>query len=100
MKLTLDQFRATIASPAAPDGLSPALTALRHDARGDWDAAHRVAQDDESPQGAWVHAYLHRKEGDAANAAYWYRHARQPVADGPLEREWAAIVETLLRETV
>ena len=50
------------------------------------------------PAGAWVHAYLHRKEGDLANADYWYRRAGQPACDGPLDDEWAAIVETLLEK--
>jgi hypothetical protein len=94
--VTLAEFKATLSAPAPPSGLSPALAALWHDARGDWDAAHGVAQAIESPDGAWIHAYLHRKEGDAANAAYWYRRAGQPVASGTLEAEWAAIAAALL----
>ena len=57
--------------------LSPLLLALWHDAKGDWDGAHRVAQDVDGENAAWVHAYLHRKEGDASNADYWYRRARR-----------------------
>ena len=56
------------------------VRALWHDATGDWDGAHRVAQDVETPEGAWVHAYLHRKEGDIGNAGYWYRRAGKPAA--------------------
>lgn len=93
--MTLDQFRQTLTKPTPP-GVRPALVALWHDGRGDWDAAHRVAQDIEETEGAWVHAYLHRKEGDAGNAAYWYRRAGRPVADGPLEAEWEAIARALL----
>jgi hypothetical protein len=73
------------------------LVALWHDARGDWDAAHTVAQDVPDPDGAWVHAYLHRKEGDLGNAAYWYRRAGKPAATGSLEEEWRQIVGAFLR---
>jgi hypothetical protein len=72
------------------------LEALWHDARGDWDAAHTVAQEIESPDGAWIHAYLHRKEGDAGNAAYWYKRAGKPVASTSLDAEWTAIATALL----
>ena len=66
------------------------------DAKGNWDDAHRVAQEIESTDGAWIHAYLHRKEGDASNAAYWYHRAGKPVAHGPLDEEWEEIVSSLL----
>jgi hypothetical protein len=94
--MTFDEFKAALSGATPPGGLSPALVALWHDAKGDWDAAHRVAQDVDDERGAWVHAYLHRKEGDASNAAYWYRRAGQPVARATLEEEWEAIVTTLL----
>src|SRR5262245_29092997 len=97
--MTLDEFRSTLTAAAPPD-LSPALVALWHDARGDWDAAHRVAQDIDTPTGAWIHAYLHRKEGDLGNAAYWYRRASQPLASGALDAEWNAIAAALLRSPV
>ena len=67
--MTLDEFRATL-TDAAPPPVAPALVALWQDAKGQWDAAHTIAQDVEDPVGAWVHAYLHRKEGDQSNAAY------------------------------
>lgn len=94
--MTLTDFKATLAAPTPPAGLSAVLTALWHDARGDWDAAHRVAQDIDGADGAWIHAYLHRKEGDEANAGYWYRRAGQPVASGSLDAEWDSIATTLL----
>jgi hypothetical protein len=94
--LTLDSFKAAIAAAEPPENISPALRALWHDARGEWDAAHSVAQAIEDETGAWVHAYLHRKEGDAANAAYWYRRARKPVATDALAIEWERIASTLL----
>ena len=78
------------------DSFCGALLALWLDGRGEWDEAHEVAQEEDSPDGAWVHAYLHRREGDAANAAYWYRRARRPVASGGAAEEWEAIVAELL----
>jgi hypothetical protein len=93
--MTLDEFRATLAKAAPPDAV-PALRALWHDARDEWERAHEVAQDIDEPAGAWVHAYLHRKEGDLANAAYWYQRARQPVAADSLDAEWRRIVTALL----
>ena len=79
-----------------PAGLSPPLRALRHLARGEWDAAHACAQSDPGRDGAWVHAHLHRVEGDPANAGYWYRRAERPVAGSPLDDEWEEIASALL----
>jgi hypothetical protein len=94
--MTLDDFKSTVSAAVPPENISPALRALWHDARGDWESAHGVAQAVEDESGAWVHAYLHRKEGDADNAAYWYRRARQPVATDALTVEWERIVSALL----
>lgn len=95
--MTLSQFKATLDSATPPAAVGPALTALWHDGRGDWDTAHRVAQEEDTAEGAWIHAYLHRKEGDASNAAHWYRRAGQPVAAGPFDAEWDAIAAALLQ---
>lgn len=94
--MTLDEFRATLAQPDAPRELGPALHALWEDAHGNWDAAHAIAQDIADKTGSWVHAYLHRKEGDHGNAGYWYRRAGQPVAHDGLDAEWARIVSEVL----
>ena len=96
MAMTLASFSESLKAAGPPEGLPPALVALWHDGRGDWATAHQVAQEIEGRDGAWVHAYLHRKEGDAGNAAYWYRRARRPAATGALDAEWRAIVEGLL----
>jgi hypothetical protein len=96
--MNLAAFRQSLAALAPPAGLSPALEALWRDARGDFDRAHDLAQSDEGGAGDWVHAYLHRKEGDSGNAAYWYRRARKPVFSGTLEAEWEAIARALLGE--
>lgn len=94
--MTLDDFRATLARTAPPDGCPRTLVALWHDARGDWEAAHRVAQDIDDEDGAWVHAYLHRKEGDSGNARHWYRRACRNFPDDSLVEEWDRIVKALL----
>ena len=94
--MTYEAFAASLGEPGAPPAVPATLVALWHDARGDWDEAHRVAQDVDDPSGAWVHAYLHRKEGDLGNASYWYRRAGRPVATGSLDEEWRDIVRELL----
>jgi hypothetical protein len=96
----LDAFRATLTKPAPGLGSSLALQALWWDAKGDWDRAHECAQGDESAEAAWVHAYLHRKEGDAGNAAYWYRRAGQASAPDGFGAEWERIAAALLGGSV
>lgn len=91
-----DEFRQSVSASNPPDGLAPALTGLWWDAKGDWTRAHESAQQDEGPDGSWVHAYLHRKEGDESNAAYWYNRARKPLCRDPLATEWNSIVTALL----
>ena len=97
--MALTEFKTSLTDDAPPPELPPALQALWRDGRGDWDGAHTLAQADEGGAGDWVHAYLHRKEGDEGNAAYWYRRARQPIARQSLETEWAAIASALLAAT-
>jgi hypothetical protein len=92
-------FRASLVdNEEPPSGLGPPLLALWYDAKGNWDKAHEVVQDDESTDSAWVHAYLHRKEGDLGNARYWYRRAGKEASDLPTDREWAAIVSRLVSQ--
>ena len=90
-------FKASIIHNTPPEGIARALQALWHEAKGDWDAAHKLAQAQDDRTGAWVHAYLHRVEGDTANAGYWYRHAGKPDSSAPLNEEWDEIVSALLR---
>ena len=91
--MTLEEFRAA----PNPASFSPALRGLWHDARGDWDGAHRAVQEAPDRDSAWVHAYLHRKEGDEGNARYWYARAGKPAASGTLGDEWNAITNALLQ---
>jgi hypothetical protein len=94
--MKLQQFQGSLQFSDPPADLSPALAGLWWDAKGDWTMAHESAQKDKGPAAAWVHAYLHRKEGDADNAAYWYGRAGKPPAQGSLEAEWKAIASSLL----
>jgi len=94
--MTLDDFRQTLQRDEPPGELSIALTGLWWDGKGDWKQAHESAQQDEGPAGAWVHAYLHRKEGDSSNAAYWYRRAQKPICQSSLKQEWLEIAGSLL----
>lgn len=94
--MDIASFRASLDQAAQPDGLSFALQALWWDAKGEWTKAHEQAQARENAAGNWVHAYLHRKEGDLANAGYWYRRADRPVPKIDLDAEWTAIVATLI----
>jgi hypothetical protein len=96
MTMTIEEFRSTLSESEPPEG-PQLLKALWHDANGDWHRAHEIAQEVEDAAGAWVHAYLHRKEGDLGNAGYWYRRARQPVATDSLGEEWARIATALLQ---
>ena len=94
--MNLAEFQHSQNQTSPPPHLSVALQSLWYDAKGDWNKAHELAQEDGGSSGDWVHAYLHRKEGDASNARYWYVRAGKPVYSGSLEEEWAAITEALL----
>ncbi len=89
-------FKASLTAHGPPRGLSTPLKALWWAARDDWSKAHEIAQTQDNVSCAWVHAYLHRVEGDAANAGYWYRRAGRPAAKGALASEWESIVRALL----
>ena len=95
--MTLDALKASVADDTPPVGIPATVEALWHDARGDWDRAHRIAQEIHDADGSWVHAYLHRKEGDLGNASYWYRRAGRDRPSAPLEEEWGQIAAELLR---
>lgn len=94
--MTPQDFRNSLSQDHPPPQLSLALAGLWWDAKGDWQRAHESAQQDEGPAGSWVHAYLHRKEGDVSNARYWYGRAQKPVPELSLKEEWESIAETLL----
>jgi hypothetical protein len=91
-------FKSSLSSSAPAPDVSPPLASLWWAAKGDWARAHAIVQDETGVDAAWVHAYLHRVEGDLGNAGYWYRRAGQPVATGGFDVEWDRIVVALLRD--
>jgi hypothetical protein len=94
--MTVDDLRRSLADPTPPPGIGHALQALWWDAKGDWEKAHECAQAMDDADGSWVHAYLHRKEGDQSNAGYWYRRAGKPHSGATLDEEWAEIAAALI----
>jgi hypothetical protein len=96
--MRFEEFSAAARSGRELVGLTPILRALWLDGSGDWDGAHQLADDIGGTDGARVHAYLHRKEGDLSNARYWYRQAGRPACDGSLDEEWTALAREFLRD--
>jgi len=94
--MTLEEFTSSLGAPAPPAGLPEHLQALWYAGRHDWDMAHNIAQDIHSETGSWIHAHLHRQEGDESNAAYWYRRAGKPLPRTSITEEWQEIVSALL----
>ncbi|MBP0115634.1 MULTISPECIES: hypothetical protein [Bradyrhizobium] len=96
MVVNVAAFIASLDGAVPAPSLNAPLRGLWWAAKGDWDRAHKIVQDESSREAAWVHAYLHRVEGDLGNAGYWYRQAGQPVAKDSLKAEWERIAATLL----
>jgi hypothetical protein len=94
--MTLAEFKRSLSRSKTPADLAPALAALWWAGKDDWDKAHKIVMDGSGADCAWVHAYLHRVEGDLDNARYWYRQAERPVSSEPLATEWDAIAGALL----
>lgn len=89
-------FSNSLRDEMPPRGIEPPLAALWWAEKGDWDKAHRLVMDGAGAEAAWVHAFLHRTEGDEGNANYWYAKAGRPPARGDLDAEWVAITAALL----
>jgi hypothetical protein len=94
--MDIASFKASVEHDAPPADVGPGLQALWHDAKGNWDTAHALSQKAPDPQGAWVHAYLHRVEGDESNAGHWYSRAGKPHCETELAQEWEEIACALL----
>ena len=94
--MNYEDFKKSLEDKNPPSDLSPLLKALWHDGRGDWHSAHELAQDVHTRDGSWIHAYLHRKEGDLGNASYWYSRAGKSMPTLSLEAEWESISRELL----
>lgn len=97
--ISFEEFLGWKAGGSVPDDIPPLLQALLLDAAGDWDNAHNIAQGDGSPDGSWVHAYLHRVEGDLGNASYWYRSARRNMPEMSVNEEWEYIAMALIEKS-
>jgi hypothetical protein len=94
--MTLTEFKDTLSKANLPSGVATAIAALWWAAKDNWDKAHKLVMDEGGKDCAWVHAYLHRVEGDSENAGYWYGQAGKPAANGLLQAEWNAIATELL----
>src|SRR5688500_13375792 len=97
LPMTLDEFKLSISKSSLPSSLSNVLQAMWYDANGNWDKAHDIAQEIHNKDGAWIHAYLHRKEGDKGNASYWYHQAGQRMPAYSLDQEWEEITTFFLK---
>jgi len=89
-------FANSLTDNQPPAHVSAYLQALWYDGKGDWEQAHNIIQDIEDTKAAWVHAYLHRKEGDNGNARYWYNRAHKSFPAVSLQQEWEDIVKALI----
>ena len=96
--MSIEDFLQSLNENNAPAGLDPILVALWKVGKGDWDSAHSIVQDLPGMDASWIHAYLHRIEGDEFNASYWYRKAGKPVSLDSPDQEWIQIVTTLIEE--
>lgn len=94
--MTAEQFNQSLLLKDPPDDLSVYLKALWFDAKGDWNKSHSIIQDIDDVTASWIHAYLHRKEGDTGNADYWYRRAGKKRPAITLQEERESIVKALL----
>ena len=95
--MTFDDFKESLKHSSPPEQVDAAIQALWYDAKGNWQTAHELTQQGESYPYSWVHAYLHRKEGDNNNASYWYSRAGKPYPTETLEAEWESIAQDLLK---
>lgn len=95
--MTFQEFKNTLKDSIPLDDMDRLLVALWLDAKGEWNQAHQLAQSIPSSEGSWVHAYLHREEGDLGNASYWYSKAGKSMPNISLDEEWERIVKVLMK---
>ena len=96
--MDLHTFKESLYSPESPKNISVYLDALWHDGKGDWNGSHELIQDVPDKNASWIHAYLHRKEGDIWNADYWYNKGGKKRPSLSLEQEWEQLVNFFLNE--
>jgi hypothetical protein len=96
LNMTFEEFKNSLENEKPPLNSSAELQAMWYDGKGDWEMSHNIAQDLPTNNGSWIHAYLHRKEGDLGNASYWYSRANKKMPSMPLDEEWKEIVRAFL----
>jgi hypothetical protein len=97
--MTYNDFAATLTAAAVPPSLPPLLQALWLDYHEQWNDAHEIAQANETdPNYCWLHAYLHRREGDEWNAGYWYRRGKMNPFAGTLKQEWETLAQAFTKK--
>lgn len=96
--MTIGEFEQSLNNPSPPEAINNLLKALWYEANGSWDKAHKLAQDQTGADAAWVHAYLHRQEGDPSNARYWYNRAGNDTSNLSPREEWKTIASALLKK--
>ncbi|MBW4616260.1 MAG: hypothetical protein KME21_23895 [Desmonostoc vinosum HA7617-LM4] len=97
--MNIEEFELLIEKqPSCLQTMPKAMQALWYDNKGDWHQAHEIVQNANDADSAWVHAYLHRQEGDLNNARYWYRRSHQPEFSGEFRQEWEQIASVLLNK--
>jgi hypothetical protein len=94
--MTLKEFKDSLVNDKPNTGINDYLKAMWYDGKNNWEMAHTIVQDIESPEAAYIHAYLHRKEGDLGNASYWYHRAHRKLPKNSLQEEWEEIVQLFL----
>jgi hypothetical protein len=94
--MDVQSYKSSLSDNAPPHSISVYLEALWHDAKGNWEASHKIIQEIDDNKAAWIHAYLHRKEGDIFNADYWYRRAGKKRPTFSLQEEWQELVESFI----
>lgn len=94
--MNLNSFRQSLSDVQPPEHVPAALRALWHLGRNEWECAHAIVQDVEGADSAWVHAHLHRVEGDLSNAQYWYSRAGKTAHSGTTDAEWSELAAALL----
>lgn len=95
--MKIEEFEKSLSQHKPPEEIDVFLTSLWFDAKGDWHKAHDLINDLNGSTAAWVHAYLHRKEGDLGNASYWYRRAGKEMSTQTFQEEWMIITKALLQ---
>ena len=94
--MNLEEFRKSLSTSTPPENISSHLKALWYAGKDDWEASHNIAQDIHDKNGSWIHAYLHRVEGDTFNANYWYNKAGRRMPGYSFQQEWEEISVALM----